>query len=348
MVPATDALRMSVTNRPRLAILGCGAIAEQYYLPALTKTRADAEALTLIDANPARLEALAAAWGIRHLATSIDAVPHKLDGVVNATPSHLHRATTQALLERGLGVLVEKPLAETAADAQVLVDLAAHRRLPLMVNNLRRIYPAFERIGEHLRNGDLGSLRTLRWREGNRFEWPTVSGFYFHRRTGTPPRGVVLDTGAHVLDVICWWLGGEPELIEARHDGDGGPEALAMLKLAWGNAEIEVVLSALAKQPNVFELVGSDATLSGSYNDFNRYAIRSGARRRAEPIDLGTKIRLKSDVADLLLANFCDCLAGRAAPAVRAADVLPSLRLIDAFYQSARPLEAPWYAEWKQ
>src|SRR5579864_933799 len=163
---------MTEPSPPHLAILGCGAIAEQYYLPALTKTPIDAAALTLIDADPTRLEALGAAWGVRQLATSIDAVPHKLDGVINATPSHLHHATTRALLERGLGVLVEKPLAETAADAQELVELAARRQLPLMVNNLRRLYPSFGRIGEHLRNGDLGSLRALHWREGNRFEWP--------------------------------------------------------------------------------------------------------------------------------------------------------------------------------
>ena len=49
---------MPAAPLPRLAILGCGAIAEQYYLPALTKTPADRAALTLVDANPARLEAL--------------------------------------------------------------------------------------------------------------------------------------------------------------------------------------------------------------------------------------------------------------------------------------------------
>jgi predicted dehydrogenase len=343
-----DGRRMTAPSQPRLAILGCGAIAEQYYLPALTKTPADRAALTLVDPNPARLDALAAAWGVPDVATELDDVVDRIDGVVNATPSHLHMATTRALLERGLGVLVEKPLAETAADAEALIALAAARGLPLLVNNLRRLYPAFGRIGEHLRNGDLGRLRTLRWREGNRFEWPTVSGFYFQRRAGAPARGVVLDTGAHVLDVICWWLGGEPALIEARHDGDGGPEGLAVLKLAWGSTEIEIVLSALAKQANGFEIVGTDATLVGAYNDFNRYEFRSDAHGRGAQIDVGSAIRLKSDIADLLLANFRDCLAGRATPAVNAADVLPSLRLIDAFYRMATPLEAPWYAEWMQ
>src|SRR5579862_811679 len=134
---------MSAPDRPRLAILGCGAIAEQYYLPALTKTCADAAALTLIDADPARLTTVAARWGVDRTATTVEAVAGALDGVINATPSHLHHATTTALLERGLGVLVEKPLAETAADAEALVALAARRGLPLMVNNLRRCYPAF-------------------------------------------------------------------------------------------------------------------------------------------------------------------------------------------------------------
>ena len=338
---------MSAPEQPRLAILGCGAIAEQYYLPALTKTRADAEHLTLIDPDPARLATVAARWGIARTAASVDAAADRLDGVINATPSHLHHATTTALLERGLGVLVEKPLAETAADAEALIELAARRRLPLAVNNLRRCYPAFARIGEHLRYGDLGRLRALVWREGNRFEWPTVSGFYFQRRTDRPPRGVVLDAGAHVLDVICWWLGGEPTLIDARHDGTGGPEALATLKLAWGDAEIDVVLSALAKQSNRFEVVGSAGAVAGNYNEFDRYDWRRGTHR-SEAIDLRSRVRLKSDVADLMLANFRDCLAGRAMPLVSAADVLPSLRLIDAFYRMARPLETPWYTEWLQ
>lgn len=338
---------MPVASPPRLAILGCGAIAEQYYLPALTKTPADRAALTLVDANPVRLEALAATWGVADVATSIDAVADRIDGVVNATPNHLHVATTRGLLERGLGVLVEKPLAETAGEAEELVALAARRKRPLLVNNLRRLYPAFGRIAAMVRAGDLGALRTVRWREGNRFEWPTVSGFYFQQRAGATPRGVVLDTGAHVLDVICWWLGGEPTLIEARHDGAGGPEGLAVLKLGFGGAEIEVTLSALAKQANGFEIVGSAATVSGAYNDFNRYTVRRGGGRERN-IDLGTATRVKSDIADLLLANFRACLAGDATPAVHAADVLPSLRLIDAFYRDARPLDSPWYGEWMQ
>ena len=333
---------------PRLAILGCGAIAEQYYLPALTKTAAERAALTLVDPDPARLATLAGRWGVADVALSIETVADRLDGVINATPNHLHVATTRMLLERGLGVLVEKPLAETAAEAEALVALALRRGRPLLVNNLRRLYPAFGRIAEHLRNGDLGQLRRLSWREGNRFEWPTVSGFYFQRRDGAAPRGVVLDAGAHVLDVICWWLGGEPELVEAHHDGAGGPEGLAVLRLAWGAAEIEVVLSALAKQANAFEIVGTDASVTGAYNDFNRYGFRHAAMSRPAPIELGTRLRLKSDLADHLLANFRDCLTGGATPAVRGADVLPSLRLIDAFYRMAQPLESPWYAEWMQ
>ena len=50
-------------------------------------------------------------------------------------------------------------------------------------------------------------------------------------KTGRP-RGVLLDIGVHVLDVVCWWLGEAPRVLSASMDGYGGPECFARAGLA--------------------------------------------------------------------------------------------------------------------
>ena len=88
-------------------------------------------------------------------------VGHDIDGVVIATETPLHYSMAEAALASGKHVFVEKPLAQTAAQARRLVALAEKQDLRLMVGHLLLYHPAFQHVEKLIRTGALGEIYYL-------------------------------------------------------------------------------------------------------------------------------------------------------------------------------------------
>lgn len=126
----------------RIAMIGLGDIARKAYLPVLGP-RPDVD-LTFVTRNTKALAELGAAWRVDRLHTDLDAaLTQGLDGafVHAATAAHPH--IVRRLLEAGVPTLVDKPLADTGEQSEVLVDLAETRGVSLMVGFNRRHAPAY-------------------------------------------------------------------------------------------------------------------------------------------------------------------------------------------------------------
>jgi predicted dehydrogenase len=82
----------------------------------------------------------------------------KVDAVAIATPVASHYSLAKAALENGKHVFVEKPLAQTAAQAQELVELARKHRRMLMVDHVFVYHAPVRKIKELITKGELGDL----------------------------------------------------------------------------------------------------------------------------------------------------------------------------------------------
>ncbi|MBM3478170.1 MAG: Gfo/Idh/MocA family oxidoreductase [Alphaproteobacteria bacterium] len=96
-----------------------------------------AELVAVVDPDADRARALAAEVGTR-AATSIDEVEGSIEAASVAVPTHSHHDVATRLLEAGIHVLIEKPIAETIEQADALVALAAARGRILQVGHLQR------------------------------------------------------------------------------------------------------------------------------------------------------------------------------------------------------------------
>lgn len=85
----------------------------------------------------------------------------RVEAVVLATPASTHTSMALTALEAGRDVLVEKPLAESAADAEKLRDVAADRGRMLMVGHTFLYSPTVLSLADMIDRGDLGAIQYL-------------------------------------------------------------------------------------------------------------------------------------------------------------------------------------------
>jgi virulence factor len=126
----------------RIAMIGLGDIARKAYLPVLGP-RADVD-LVFVTRNADSLAELGAAWRVERLHAELDtALAEGLDGALVHAATSAHPEIARRLLEAGVPTLVDKPLADNAADSEALVDLAETRDVSLMVGFNRRFAPVY-------------------------------------------------------------------------------------------------------------------------------------------------------------------------------------------------------------
>ena len=336
---ATRAGRVAGPTPPlRVAIIGCGAIAETYHLPALARHTSVMERAVLIDPDIARARALAAGFPAVQVADSHEKVLERIDAAIIAAPPSLHHRIAMPLLARGIHVLCEKPLAESSVEATAMIDQADRTGACLCVNHTRRASAPLRHVKRLLESGAIGECVTIEYAEGSRFSWPTVTGFHFARTQGA--RGVLFDQGVHALDTISWWLGEKPTVVSCCTDSFGGPEGTASLVLQAGACTVSIKLSWLSQLSNTYRITGRRGIVEGEIFDWRRLKTAiDGGRPREVQVSSTADYQV---LGNLIIDNFLDTVQGRASALIPARAVLPSIQLIEECYGCATRMPMPW------
>jgi len=119
----------------RVGVIGAGWWATAAHIPAI-KSHPAAELVAVQSRERTKAEKIARDFGAKHACTTVEellALP-ELDAVIVSSTPNVHYAQTKAALERGLHVLLEKPMTFTAAEAHELVKLAARKKLQLLIS----------------------------------------------------------------------------------------------------------------------------------------------------------------------------------------------------------------------
>ena len=325
---------------PVVAIVGCGAIADSFYLPALTEQLRNAGRLILVDSSKDRLNKLAARYQVTDCSTDYHDVIGTANAAVIAVPHHLHYSISRDFLTSGAHVLCEKPLAENSTEAREMVQMAVSNNVTLSVNNTRRLFPSNMKAKELVASGVIGEIRSIRYFDGGEFNWPTASGFYFDSKISS--KGVALDIGAHVIDLICWWLDGKPEVVSSENDSFGGCEAVASIHLKLHDCNVEVRLSRLSKLENRFRIEGTAGVIEGDVYDWKSlWMTQKGGNQRQ--LHLSTKEKDLGALGQILVSNFLDVVRNGNAPIIPADGVVSSIEILDETYAKAKRFLMPWY-----
>jgi hypothetical protein len=168
----------------------------------------DFEVTTIFDMDDLTAKGVAELYGATPVTMAEAFVAAGLDAAVVSTPNRTHADLSVALLEKGVHVLVEKPIAASVADARRMIDAARANDRVLMVGQVERFNPAVEAVKRAIADEKVISIQITR-----------VGPF--------PPRmgevGVVIDLAVHDIDIIRHLTGSEvaevqPQLARTRAD----------------------------------------------------------------------------------------------------------------------------------
>ncbi|HVC83401.1 MAG TPA: Gfo/Idh/MocA family oxidoreductase [Chloroflexota bacterium] len=133
-------------RRLRVGVVGCGLIAQVMHLPHLQELDDRFEITALCDISPATLTAVADKYGVTHRFTRWqDLVADDLDAVLVLTTGSNHALPTIAAAKAGRHVFVEKPMCFTLREADAMIAAAGQSGIVLMVGNMKRFDPAYQR-----------------------------------------------------------------------------------------------------------------------------------------------------------------------------------------------------------
>ena len=181
--------------KPSVAVAGAGAFGKNHLR--IIHQSEHAELAGVFDADSARAAEVAAPYACR-VFTSLEELAAHATAAVIATPTVTHSEIGCRLMEHGLDVMVEKPIAHTPSAAEALVETARRKGRILQVGHLERFNPAIIALGEAVGQ-------------------PLF--FEIHRLSEFSPRSldvdVVLDLMIHDLDILLALTGEIPEEIRA-------------------------------------------------------------------------------------------------------------------------------------
>jgi len=127
-----------------------------------------------------------------------------IDLVSVVVPTKFHEKVAADVIENGVNLLVEKPIADTIEGAERIIRKAKENNVKLAVGHIERFNPAVQKLKEITDEGRLGEITSV-----------------IARRVGVfPPQikdaNVVIDLAVHDIDVINYLIGGKPNEIDAN------------------------------------------------------------------------------------------------------------------------------------
>jgi predicted dehydrogenase len=337
----------------RVGLIGYGLAGRVFHAPLVTAEPA-LDIAMVVTSNPERNAAARSdlpAARVVDTAAELFARADDLDVVVIAAANKAHVPLALAAFEHGLPVVVDKPLAPTAADAQHLVDAAAERGTWLTVFQNRRWDSDFLAVRSLVDSGDLGEIRRFE----SRFErWrPALKGGW--RESGDPDEvgGLLYDLGAHLVDQALVLFGPAATVyaeVDTRRPGAESDDDTFVAVTHTNAVRSHLFASATAghRGPR-FRVLGADGAYVVDGLDGQEDALRAGQRPgsgwgevpharwgRRYAGDDGRPVPTPAGRWPVFYADVAAALRGEGPPPVDPRDAVASTRVLEAARESAR------------
>lgn len=327
----------------RTGVLGCGRVSARYREVLGNELAGRLRVVAAADLDARKAADFAAAVGGKPVSSIAELIAERPDLVCVLTESGHHAEHALQLVEAGINVMVEKPVALRPEDAERLRDAAAANGVMCAVVKQNRYNPAMRFVRQMVDEGRVGKLVTA----GIRVHWCRHQDYYddpWHGRWSMDG-GVLAQQAIHHLDALQW-LGGPIDAVCAAGAAmlnrlEAEDTAVGMVRFKSGAlGTIEATTSARDEDFEAsIHLVGEQAMAKIGGRALNRLELwrpvepRQGDESAAETFsqDVPTSYGLGHGP---LLGGVLDALEKGTRPPIDVDDALVSLRLVHALYAS--------------
>jgi predicted dehydrogenase len=321
-------------RRIRWAVVGVGDIARKRVMPAIAADGAASELYACVTRDPRKLADLSHS-GPKRVYERIEQAltDNAVDAVYLATPVFLHASHALAALEAGKDVLVEKPFAISAAEAERVLAAARRNRRRLAVAYFRRFWPHFERAKAILASGQLGQIVHVRATFQSWYDPDPADPKAWRVRRSLSGGGVLADAGSHRLDLLAWWFGAPrrvfAEVSTLTHQYDADDSARLLIDFASGvRASASFHWNARTWADEI-HVSGTQGQLALTPCDGGTLTLTIDGRQHVETLP-----RPDNGHA-ALIADFARAILDGRPPRFDGEDGLVASRIMDAAYESS-------------
>lgn len=334
-------------SRPfRVVLVGCGRISDRHF--DAIEARPELELVAVADEVPDRARAAGERLGIPAF-TSYAAMlaETEADVAVICTPSGLHPRHGIMAAERGLHVVVEKPMATRLEEADALVRTCDERGVHLFVVKQNRLNPGIHLLKRAVDRGRFGRIylanTTVRWQRPQSYydaaPW---------RGTWEFDGGALMNQASHYVDMIQW-LVGPVESVSAKTATLGRrieSEDTGVALLRFRNGALGVIEVTMLTYPRNMEgsiaVIGEKGTVKVGGTAVSRiehweFAEYDDDDREAEALRVAPNpLSVYGSGHRPYYENVVRVLLGEAAPGTDGREGRKSLELLLGIYESAR------------
>jgi len=217
----TTALAQSAAPKRRFAIVGLGGRSQMYQNAIETDYAAYAELVGICDINPGRMEVSQRHSKQHGTKPAVAYAPadfekmireQKPEHVIVTTVDSTHDDYIVRALEAGIDVITEKPLTNTAAKCQRILDATARTGRKVRVNFNYRYSPPRTQVKDLLMAGEIGDILSVdfHWMLNTHHGADYFRRWHSHREFS---QGLIIHKASHHFDLVNWWLGAVPETV---------------------------------------------------------------------------------------------------------------------------------------
>lgn len=261
----------------------------------------------------------------------------RLDGVVVGSPTAFHPAQTISALEAGLPVLLEKPVAKTAAEAHAMREAERRTGVPVLLGYTWRWWPPLARVRALLGESAVGTLRHVQFHmSAHLADWHPWEPYQeFFMASAAQGGGALLDE-SHWIDLMIWLFGMPAELsgrVEKISDlnieTDDNVDALAVYP---DGLRVSLHLDLYGRPHEKYiRFIGERGTLLWSA-DPNRLAI---GRQSAHVWEAEHFTFERNEMFMAVAREYLDVVTRRVSPSCTLTDGIKVMELIEAIRDSS-------------
>lgn len=342
-----------MVGKLRCAVIGAGGIG-LHHIQGFQK-HPQAEVVALAELSPARRQEAADKFSIPRAVESYEELlaDKEVQAVSIALPNYLHASVAVAALKAGKHVLLDKPMATSAREAEQIIAAWKEKKVVFMVGQNFRFARDAQMAKDYAARGELGELYHARAFWLRRSGIPRIGSWFTQKKMAGG--GCCYDIGVHLLDCALYLLGTfEAEAVSGITQAKFGPRGLG--DGSWGKGEIdpakpfdvEDFAAALIKLKGGRSVVlevswalhadnGKDHGIDifGTAGGISLYPARI-LKVRGSNYETITPDFKKLPLPEDRMVHFVDCVLSGTPPLVRPEESLMVQKILDGIYESSK------------